>query len=245
MASGSARTLMVVVNARTTGGSDPARHGRELSLGFGMVVQETGWGTDVDEGFWTTVEDVVGAEVVDEDYRGPGRCGAALVAFGRRTSRRGAGARGRRGTGGTVPSASDSTASRPSSCGTGSGSASSRGRRPGDPAHARSARSAPSLRWSRTGAHRASPRSHQAVNGLGSGHTIGSAASGSHASYAAPATVAGGAGRGAPRPKGAARLRSAGRSDRGVSSSRTGDSFAASSIATRRAFAPSGPPHPR
>ncbi len=39
-----------------------------LGFGPGQVVQEFGWGDDVDEGLRAAIEDVVGSELVDEDY---------------------------------------------------------------------------------------------------------------------------------------------------------------------------------
>ena len=102
--------------------------------------------------------------------------------------------------------------------------------------------------------------SHQAVSGLGSGHTIGSAASGSHAPSSsgcgpgrtgghgtpphrrAPAAGARGSGRGSPR-EGAPRPGAAHRSDNGMSSSSTGAPLPRRASQTAGAFAPADP-HP-
>ncbi|NHU49659.1 DUF3052 family protein [Rhodococcus sp. A14] len=47
-----------------------AHHARELSLAFGMVVQELGWGVDVDEEFRRIASGVAGTRPVGENHRG-------------------------------------------------------------------------------------------------------------------------------------------------------------------------------
>jgi Protein of unknown function (DUF3052) len=39
-----------------------------LGFGAGQVVQEFGWGDDVDDGLRAGIESIVGSELVDEDY---------------------------------------------------------------------------------------------------------------------------------------------------------------------------------
>ncbi|WP_276313781.1 DUF3052 domain-containing protein [Antribacter gilvus] len=48
-------------------GAEPTG-GARLGFTAGQVVQEFGWGDDVDDDLRAAVEDVIGAELVDEDY---------------------------------------------------------------------------------------------------------------------------------------------------------------------------------
>ena len=52
----------------TAGGADNQDAGRRLGLQPGMVVQELGWDEDVDEDVRASIEAVIAAELVDEDY---------------------------------------------------------------------------------------------------------------------------------------------------------------------------------
>lgn len=154
------------------------------------------------------------------------------------------------------PTASDSTGSRPSSCGTGSGPTPPAPgpvrpphRRKGPPAdpNPRSAGRGRALTEHHPfppGSERTGIGPHDRPAGIGQPRGVPVVAelrSGSH--RRAPADDARGPGSGAPRPPGANRPVSTGRSDRGISFSSTPDSFAASSIATRRCISPR-PVHP-
>ncbi|MDV6245184.1 DUF3052 family protein (plasmid) [Rhodococcus opacus] len=58
------------MNNRDRCRDDRACHAQELSLGFGMVVQEIGGGVDVDEEFRRIASEVVGTRPVGENDRG-------------------------------------------------------------------------------------------------------------------------------------------------------------------------------
>ena len=70
--------------------AEAAANSAVTKLGFtaGLVVQEFGYDSDVDDDLRIAIEDVIGSELEDEDYRRRRRRRHALVARGRRRPRR-------------------------------------------------------------------------------------------------------------------------------------------------------------